>query len=240
LQQALPQLPVRFGMMIGNPPLGPVLREMITGGIERLIVLPMFPQYSATTSASASDCLFKALMKERRVPAVRIVPPYYAHTAYIDAMATIIHEDLAKLPWQPEHYLPSFHGIPVAYVQRGDPYPTHVEQTTRLLLEKLNWPKESFTQSFQSLFGRDEWLKPYTDVVLAQLAKQGVKRLFVATPGFTADCLETLDEIGHESSALFRAAGGDTLHLCACLNDHPAWIGAMKTMILQEGQGWIT
>jgi ferrochelatase len=240
LQQALPELPVRFGMMIGNPPLGQVVRELIGGGVERLIVLPMFPQYSATTWASATDCLFKALRKERRVPAVRIVPPYYSHPAYIDAVATIIREELAKLSGQPEHYLLSFHGIPVTYAQRGDPYATHVKRTTRLLLEKLKWPKGSFTQTFQSLFGRDEWLKPYTDTVLEKLAKGGVKRVFVATPGFTADCLETLDEIGHESAALFRAAGGEVLHQCPCLNDHPAWIAAMKTMILEEGRGWIT
>jgi ferrochelatase len=239
LQQILPELPVRFGMMIGNPPLEKVVWEMIDAGLERLIVLPMFPQYSATTSASVTDSLFKALMKERRVPALRIVPPYYAHPAYIDALATIIREEQAKLPWQPEHYLLSFHGLPISYVERGDPYPTHVQRTTELLLEKLNWPKERFTQSFQSLFGREEWLKPYTDVVLENLAKQGSRRVFVATPGFTADCLETLDEIGHESTALFRAAGGETLHLCPCLNDHPAWIAAMKAMILEEGRGWI-
>ncbi|HLW66218.1 MAG TPA: ferrochelatase [Gemmataceae bacterium] len=239
LQELLPDLPVRFGMMIGNPPLGQIVREMIDAGLEKLIVLPMFPQYSATTTASATDCLFKALMKERRVPALRIVPPYYAHPAYIDALATIIREDLAKLPWQPEHYLLSFHGLPVKYVERGDPYPTHVQRTTELLLEKLNWPKDKFTQSFQSLFGREEWLQPYTDVALEKLAKSGVRRVFVATPGFTADCLETLDEIGHESAALFRNAGGEALRLCPCLNDHPAWIAAMKTLIVEEGQGWI-
>ena len=239
LQQSIPQWPVRFGMMIGNPPLGQNLREMIEVGIERLIVLPMFPQYSATTTASATDCLFKALMKERRVPALRVVPPYSAHGAYIEALSTIIREDVAKLPWRPEHYLLSFHGLPVKYVERGDPYPAHVRRTTELLLEKLNWPKDRFTQSYQSLFGREEWLKPYTDVVLENLAKQGVRRVFVATPGFTADCLETLDEIGHESTALFRAAGGEALHLCPCLNDHPAWITAMRTMVLEEGQGWI-
>jgi protoporphyrin/coproporphyrin ferrochelatase len=239
LQQLLPEVPVRFSMMIGNPPLGQVLREMIGAGLEKLIVLPMFPQYSATTSASATDRLFKALMKERRVPALRIVPPYYAHFAYIDALATTIREDLAKLSWRPEHFMLSFHGLPIKYVERGDPYPTHVKRTTELLLEKLNWPKENFTQSFQSLFGRAEWLKPYTDFVLENLAKSGIRRVFVATPGFTADCLETLDEIGHESSALFRAAGGETLRLCPCLNDHPAWIAAMKTLILEEGQGWL-
>jgi ferrochelatase len=239
LQQALPDIPVRFGMQIGNPPLRDVLREMIAGGVEKLIVLPMYPQYSATTFASATDCLFHALMKERRVPALRIVPPYFAHPAYIDAVAAGIMRDLASLPWTPEHYVISFHGIPVKYVERGDPYPKHVEATTRLLLEKLQWPAGSCTQSFQSLFGRDEWLRPYTDDVLRDLAKRGVKRVFVALPGFTADCLETLDEIGNESAEAFRHAGGEQLRACPCLNDAPEWISAIRAIVLEEGRGWL-
>src|SRR5262245_28304072 len=239
LQQALPEVPVRFGMQIGNPPLAAVLHEMIAAGIDRLIVFPMYPQYSATTTASATDCLFHALMKERRVPALRIVPPYYAHAGYIDALTTIIAEEQAKLAWQPEHYLISFHGLPIKYAQRGDPYATHVKRTTQLLLDKLKWPNGTFTQTFQSLFGRDEWLKPYTDTILQNLAKRGVKRVFVTTPGFTADCLETLDEIGNESRELFRHAGGELLHQCQCLNDHPSWIMAMKQIILDEAKGWL-
>src|SRR5262249_53943299 len=114
-----------------------------------------------------------------------------------------------------------------------------VKRTTRLLLERLGWPKGTYTQSFQSLFGRDAWLKPYTDTVLADLAKRGVKRGFVGTPGFTADCLEALGEVGHETGEMFRHAGGEVLHQCPCLNDHPAWIAAMRTIILDEGQGWL-
>lgn len=239
LQAALPEVPVRFGMQIGNPPLKDAVHELIAAGVERLIVMPMYPQYSATTTASATDSLFHVLMQERRVPALRIVPPYYSHPAYIDAIVAIVREQLAKLSWQPEHYLISFHGIPIEYAQRGDPYATQVKRTTRLLLEKLGWPKGSFTQSFQSLFGRKEWLKPYTDSVLQTLAKRGIKRVFVVTPGFTADCLETLDEIGHESAEVFRRAGGEVLVHCPCLNDHPAWIAAMKTIIREEGSGWL-
>ena len=239
LQQALPDLPVRFGMQIGNPPLAKVLRELIASGVDRLIVFPMYPQYSATTTASAADCLFHALMHERRVPAIRIVPPYYAHPAYLDAQVQVIRDDLAKLAWKPDHHVISFHGIPIKYAQRGDPYATHVERTTSLLLDRLGWTKGTFTQSFQSLFGRDEWLKPYTDVVLQTLARSGAKRVFVTTPGFTADCLETLDEIGHESAEAFRAAGGQELRQCPCLNDHPAWIQAMATIVREEGIGWL-
>ncbi len=239
LQAAMPQVPVRFGMQIGNPSLQSVVREMIEAGIERLIVLPMYPQYSATTTASAYDSLFHALAKERRVPTLRIVPPYYENTAYIDALVQGIQFDLAKLPWKPDHHVVSFHGLPIKYAERGDPYPIHVERTTELLLQKLGWPTESYTQSFQSLFGREEWLKPYTDDVLRRLAGSGVRRVFVVTPGFTADCLETLDEIGNESRHIFRQAGGEELHLCPCLNDQPQWIAAMRSIILDEAQGWI-
>jgi ferrochelatase len=239
LQHALGDLPVRFGMQIGNPPLADVVHEMIESGVERLIVLPMYPQYSATTTASATDSLFHALKKQRRVPAIRVVPPYYEHAAYIDAVATVIEENLGQLAWQPEHFLLSFHGLPVKYVERGDPYPRHVERTTQLLIDRLGWRRVQSTQTFQSRFGKDEWLQPYTDKTLEELAHRGVKRVFVATPGFTADCLETLDEIGNEARELFQRAGGQSLHLCQCLNDHPKWINAMRTLILQEGQGWI-
>src|SRR5207249_2707825 len=149
------------------------------------------------------------LLKERRVPALRIIPPYYAHPAYLDAMATVIRDELAKLSWQPDHFLYSFHGIPQKYAQRGDPYATHVVRTTRGLQERLQFPRERWTQSYQSLFGRDAWLKPYTDETLAKLAKAGVRRVFVMLPGFTADCLETVDEIGRESREHFLQAGGE-------------------------------
>jgi len=239
LQSLLPEVPVRFGMQIGKPAVGEVVRSMIASGVERLIVLPMYPQYSATTTASALDTLFHALMKERRIPALRIVPPYYDHPAYLNAATAVIQQELARLSWEPEHYLLSFHGIPIQYAQRGDPYATHVNRTTHGLLKRLGWPRERWTQSYQSLFGRDPWLRPYTDEVLKRLAGNGVKRVFVATPGFTADCLETLDEIGRESREVFEHAGGEKLHQCPCLNDHPAWIDAMRTIILQEGQGWL-
>jgi ferrochelatase len=239
LQALMAGLPVRFGMQVGNPPVGQVVHELIGAGVERLIVLPMYPQYSATTTASAMDALFTCLMRERRVPAIRVVPPYYQHPAYLDAMTAVIRAELAKLPAKPEHYLLSFHGIPVKYARRGDPYATHVKRTTMHLIERLGWPKGSWTQSFQSLFGSGRWLKPYTDDVLQRLAKAGVKRVFVATPGFTSDCLETIDEIGRESTAVFRLAGGEALYRCPCLNDDPAWIEAMKSLVVQEGQGWL-
>jgi ferrochelatase len=239
LQKQLPRVPVRFGMQVGNPSVASVVHELVGQGIDRLIVVPMYPQYSATTWASATDVLFHALEQERRVPAVRIAPPYYEHPAYLDALTTLIHEELAKLPWQPDHYVLSFHGIPVKYAQRGDPYTTHVKRTTFQLVQRLGWKREQWTQSFQSLFGRDQWLKPYTEPTLQRLAHAGARRIFIAMPGFTTDCLETIDEIGYEAKETFRRAGGEILHRCPCLNDHPAWIDALRRIVIEEGQGWL-
>jgi protoporphyrin/coproporphyrin ferrochelatase len=239
LQEAMPSVPVRFAMQISDPRVGDVVREMIDQGIDRLIVLPMYPQYSDTTTASATDSLFKTLLKVRKVPALRIVPPYYEHPAYLDAMVEVIRDELKRVPWQPDHFVYSFHGLPIKYVEAGDPYPKHVEATTRGLQERLQFPDGQWTQTYQSLFGRGEWLRPYTDDVLAELARKGVKKVFVMTPGFTADCLETIDEIGHESKENFRAAGGQELYQCACLNDHPKWIEGMKRIVEDEGRGWL-
>jgi ferrochelatase len=239
LQDAMPGALVRFGMQIGNPPLGDVVRQMIVAGVDRLIAMPMYPQYSATTTASATDGLFRALMKERRVPALRVVSPYYDHPAYLDAVTDVIRDELKRLGWEPEHFVLSFHGLPQTYARRGDPYPEQSAATRDALVARLGWPAENWTQSYQSLFGREEWLRPYTDDVLRQLAARGVKRVFVATPGFTADCLETLDEIGNDSKEVFRHAGGIDLHLCRCLNDHPAWIAALATIVREQSRGWL-
>jgi ferrochelatase len=239
LKPRFPDTPLRFGMIVGNPSVGSVASGMIAGGVDRLVVLPMFPQYSATTTASVTDSLFKALMKERRVPALRVVPPYYDHPAYLDAVAAVMRDDLAKLPWTPEHFVVSFHGLPQDYVRKGDPYPEQAERTTAELVKRMGWPREKWTQTYQSRFGRKEWLKPYTDDVLTDLAEKGVKRVYVALPGFTADCLETLDEIGNESREVFERAGGEHLRAGPCLNDHPKWIDAMERILRDEAQGWL-
>ena len=239
LQPYFPDAKVEFGMMVGNPPVKRVVSDMIQSGIDRVVAMPMFPQYSATTTASATDALFGALLKERRVPAVRVVPPYYDHPAYIEALEAVIRDDLAMLPWEPEHVVVSFHGIPQKYAQRGDPYATHVVRTTRALVKRMGWKRDYWTQTYQSRFGRSEWLKPYTDDVLAALAKRGVKRVYVALPGFTADCLETIDEIGNESREVFEHAGGEHLKAGTCLNDHPKWIEAMARIVRDEAHGWV-
>jgi ferrochelatase len=240
LKEHFPAEAVRFGMMVGNPPVRKTVSEMVAAGVDKLIAFPMFPQYSATTTASATDALFGALMKERRVPAVRVVPPYYDHPAYLDALEAVIRDDLARLSWEPEHFVVSFHGLPQEYAKKGDPYPTQVVRTTQELVKRMGWPREKWTQTYQSRFGRKEWLKPYTDDVLVRLARRGVRRVFVALPGFTADCLETLDEIGNESREVFRHAGGELLHNGRCLNDHPRWIEAMARIIRDEGRGWVS
>ncbi|MBA4063531.1 MAG: ferrochelatase [Isosphaera sp.] len=239
LQDHFPDHPVRFGMIVGNPGVRRVVPEMVAAGVDRLIALPMFPQYSATSYASATDALFQALMKERRVPAVRVVPPYYDHPAYLDALEAVVRDDLKRLAWEPEHFVVSFHGIPQSYARKGDPYATHVVRTTRALVERMGWPRDRWTQTYQSRFGRSPWLKPYTDDVLENLAKKGVKRVYVALPGFTADCLETIDEIGHESREVFEKAGGGHLKNGTCLNDHPRWVEAMARIVRDEGHGWL-
>jgi ferrochelatase len=239
LQQRFGKTPVRFGMMVGNPSVEKVVTEMVAEGVDRIIAIPMFPQYSGTTSASAMDSLCKILIKLRVVPAVRTVPPYYNHPSYLDAMAAVIQEDLAQLAWEPEHYVFSFHGIPQKYAQRGDPYAAHCVHTTRGLVERLGWKRDQWTQTYQSRLGRIPWLKPYTDPVLKDLAARGVKRVAVILPGFTADCLETIDEIGTESRELFEHAGGEHLHAVPCLNTHPQWIDALETILREEGQGWL-
>lgn len=235
LSAELPSVIVRFGMQVGNPSVRSLVNELIAADVDRLVVLPMYPQYSATTTASATDALFQALQKVPRVPALRIVPPYYDHPAYIDAMVTVIRSAMDE----PEHVVFSFHGIPQSYSQAGDPYATHVVRTTQALVRRLGLPRERWTQSYQSLFGRSEWLRPYTDDVLAGLARRGVRRVFVVTPGFTADCLETIDEIGRESAEVFHATGGERLDRCPCLNDHPAWIAGMKRLIDENAVGWL-
>ncbi|MGL4551502.1 MAG: ferrochelatase [Gemmataceae bacterium] len=239
LRTLLPGTPVEFGMQVGNPSVASVVDKLLAQRVERLIVLPMYPQYSDTTTASATDVLFAALQKVRHVPALRIIPPYFEHPAYIDAQAAIVREQIAKLGWEPEHFLISFHGIPIRYAQAGDPYALHCKRTTFRLVEALAWKRGQWTQSFQSLFGREEWLKPYTEETLIKLAKKGVKRVFVVTPGFTADCLETIDEIGREAKEVFEHHGGQELFQCPCLNDHPAWVAAMARLVREEGAGWL-
>jgi ferrochelatase len=198
----------------------------------------MYPQYAAASTATACDRLFQVLARERCMPAIRVVPPYYAHPAYIRAQAARIRAELAKLDGLPDKFVFSFHGYPLDFVRRGDPYQLHVETTARLLANELRLADNHWQLAYQSRFRKQIWLEPFTEETLCQLAKQGNQRVFVASPGFTADCLETIDEIGREAAEAFRHAGGRQLTLCPCLNDHPSWIEAMRQIVLEESKGW--
>ncbi len=171
-------------------------------------------------------------------PSIRVVPPYYADPAYIDALAVSTRENLAALDFEPEVVIASFHGLPKAYFEKGDPYYCHCVKTTRLLQEALGWPEERLVLTFQSRFGRAEWLKPYTAETIEQLAKSGVKRLAVITPGFAADCIETLEEMAIRGAETFRQNGGEHYKALPCLNDSPASIAALSATVKRELSGW--
>jgi protoporphyrin/coproporphyrin ferrochelatase len=239
LQQRFPNALVRYGMTYGNPSVEKVLGEMVASGVDRIVALPMYPQYSATTTAASTDAFFRALMKLRIVPAIRTVGPHYLHEAYLDAMQAAVTDDLQTLGWEPEHFLFSFHGVPRKYVQRGDPYATHCVRTTLALVKRFGFRKDQWSRSFQSRLGREPWLTPYTDDAVKGLAKRGVKRLAVILPGFTADCLETVDEIGNEAGEEFHEEGGEKLRSIPCLNDHPKWIDALETIVREEAGQWL-
>lgn len=240
LQEALgDRFAVRFGMRYGNPSISTGITELLALGIERVLVFPLYPQYSATTTGTAYDAVFRDLLRRRFVPAIRTVPPYYDDPLYIDAVVQRVEDTLREWGRKPEIVLFSFHGIPVAYAERGDPYPTHVRETTRLLVERLGLRDDEWILCFQSRFGRAPWLQPYTDDVLVDLAARGVRRVLVVQPGFTADCLETIDEIGYEAAELFRGRGGEELVRVPCLNDHPAWIKTMEAIARRESCSWV-
>ena len=172
------------------------------------------------------------------MPALRFVPPYADHPAYINALKQSVAAAVARLSWTPDRYLITFHGIPRRYVDEGDPYRRHCEETARQLAVALGLAEDEWISGFQSRFGKEPWLEPYTEEVLARLGGQGVRRLVAICPGFTADCLETLDEIGREGAEQFSSGGGQQFHLVPCLNDHPAWLDAMATIARQELAGW--
>jgi ferrochelatase len=239
LAKSLPhEFMVRFGMRYGNPSIDRAVRELCQSGIERLVVWPMYPQYSAAATGSACDRLFYALRQQRHMPAIRIVPPFYAHRDYIRAQAAIVRAELAKLQRPPQKYLFSFHGYPLEFVRNGDPYQCHVQMTAQLLAAELGLTEDQWLITYQSRFRNQVWLNPYTEATLCRLAGQGVRRVLIVSPGFTTDCLETIDELGREATDVFRQAGGDELIRCPCLNDHPVWIEAMKGIVLHESAGW--
>src|SRR6478672_6978499 len=190
-----PAIMVDWAMRYGNPSLDSRIEALAKAGCERILLLPLYPQYAAATSATVCDIAFLTLIKMRDQPALRVVPPYYDEPVYIEALASSIEAELRRLPFAPELILASFHGIPKSYVDDGDPYPNHCIETVRLMRERLRLDETRLMLTFQSRFGRAEWLQPYTDKTVEALAHSGVKSLAVVTPGFSADCLETLEEI---------------------------------------------
>ena len=202
-------------------------------------MVPLYPQYSAATSATVCDEAFRVLASLRVQPTVRVSPPYYDDPNYIEALAVSIEANLAALPFKPELIVASFHGMPKAYVDKGDPYQTQCTATTEALRKRLGLDAERLLLTFQSRFGYDEWLQPYTDATMAKLAKDGVKRIAVIMPGFAADCLETLEEIAQENAEIFRHNGGEEFSAIPCLNDSDEGMDVIRQLVLRELQGWI-
>jgi ferrochelatase len=231
---------VALGMRYGSPSIGSAVQELRDWGADRVLLFPLYPQYAGATTGSTCDEVFRQLSLLRVVPALRVVPPYFAHGAYIEALAQSVREATAPLPRPPDRIIMSFHGLPQHFIDDGDPYASHCEATARSLAERAGWEPGTYLLAYQSRAGRQPWLRPYTDETLADLARDGVRRLMVICPGFVADCLETIDEIGHVGLEQFRAAGGETLQLVAGLNDRPCWIAAMTEIVLEQLQGWST
>jgi ferrochelatase len=230
---------VDWAMRYGKPDVRGRLQALVEQGCDRILLVPLYPQYSAATSATACDQAFRALMDMRWQPTVRVSPPYHDDPVYIDAVAASIRGKLAGLSFEPEVILVSFHGVPQEYLLKGDPYHCHCMKTWRLLREALCWPADRFRVSFQSRFGPAEWLRPYTDETVKGLAESGIKRMAVVAPGFSADCLETLEELDGENRHIFERHGGEAFAYLPCLNDSEGGIRVIRHIVERELQGWL-
>ena len=234
-----PRIVVDWGMRYGDPSIPSRMWALKEQGCERILVASLYPQYAAATTATANDSAFAALESMRWQPAVRTLPPYHDDPVYIEALAASLEAHLAGLDFEPEVVVASFHGLPRDYLDKGDPYHCQCQKTTRLLRERLGWPKEKLRITFQSRFGKAEWLQPYTDVTIAELARAGVRRMAVITPGFSADCLETLEEIAIRAGETFHEAGGEKFAAIPCLNDTPEGMRVIEHIVRRELQGWV-
>jgi protoporphyrin/coproporphyrin ferrochelatase len=230
---------VDWAMRYGNPSIRSRIAALTAQGCGRLLVVPLYPQYSAATSATVCDEVFAVLREMRAQPTLRVSPPYYDDPDYIEALAVSIQTHLASLPFQPELIVASFHGMPQKYIDKGDPYQAQCIATTDSLRKRLGWDASKLILTFQSRFGFDQWLQPYTDKTVAQLAKDGVRRIAVVTPGFSADCLETLEEIAQENAEIFKHNGGEQFAAIPCLNDSDPGMDVIRQLVLRELQGWI-
>jgi protoporphyrin/coproporphyrin ferrochelatase len=230
---------IDWAMRYGNPSIASRIQALTAQGCDRLLVMPLYPQYSAATSATVCDEVFRVLGNMRAQPTLRVTPPYYDDPTYIEALAVSIETHLSKLPFQPEVIVASFHGMPKKYVDKGDPYERQCVATTDALRKRLGLDQTRLLLTFQSRFGFDEWLQPYTDKTMEKLGKDGVRRVAVVTPGFAADCLETLEEIAQENAEIFRHHGGEQFSFIPCLNDSEVGMDMIRQLVLRELQGWI-
>ena len=235
-----PCLLVDWAMRYGNPSIASRLAAMQGAGCDRILLVPLYPQYAAATSATVCDKAFEALAAMRWQPALRVAPAWFDAPAYIDALATSLEQGLAKLPFKPDMILASFHGMPEEYLRKGDPYHCQCVKTARLLRERLKLDESKLMLTFQSRFGPAEWLKPYTDATVKALAEKGVKSLAIITPGFAADCLETLEEIAMENAHIFKTAGGENFAAIPCLNDSDLGMAVIRDVVARELMGWVS
>ena len=233
------QILVDWAMRYGSPSIASKFSRLSARGCERILIVPLYPQYCAATTATVVDEVFRVLFGMRHQPAVRIAPPYYDDRVYIEALASSIGAALSRLDFEPEIILASFHGVPKSYVEKGDPYYAHCLETVRLLREALKLDEARLMMTFQSRFGREQWLEPATDRTVRQLARRGVKSIAVITLGFSADCLETLEEIAIENAHAFKKYGGDNFVAIPCLNDSPSGMLVIRQLALRELKGWI-
>lgn len=244
------QYRVLLGMRYGNPSIEKAMAQFESEGISRILTVPMFPQFSSTTTASIYDAVYEAAAGERSLllgrqkrlmPTLRFVEPYFDHPGYINAMRDHLNAQLAKREDAPDKFVITFHSIPRRYVETGDPYRRQCERTAHLLAQAMGWRDDEWLICFQSRFGPESWLEPYTDATLEELSAHGVKRPFVFSPGFVTDCLETLDELGNEGRLQFEEGGGDgeSFFLAPCLNSFPGWLDALAAFIQTNALGWV-
>ncbi|HKW51733.1 MAG TPA: ferrochelatase [Candidatus Eisenbacteria bacterium] len=229
---------VDFAMRYGEPSIPGVLGRLKTEGHERILVFPLYPQYAASTTASAVDHVFEFLRGTRDLPEIRLVKEFHDHPAYLDSLAGLVREHWQR-SGRSHKLIMSFHGLPQYTVARGDPYSLQCQRTARLLAERLGLAAAEWQTTFQSRFGRTAWIEPYTSEALADWGRRGVERVDVICPGFVADCLETLEEMGIEGRKVFLDSGGREFHLLPCLNERADWIDALAAMVRQHLSGWI-
>lgn len=234
-----PNVIVDWAMRYGQPSIVSRIEALKAAGCEKILLFPLYPQYAAATTATVNDKAFEAFLKMRWQPALRTVPPYHDDPVYIEALATSVKKHYSTLDWEPDLLITSFHGIPQSYFRKGDPYHCQCMKTARLLREKLGLPKDKLMVTFQSRFGPEEWLQPYTDKTVEKLAKDGVKKIAIMNPGFVSDCLETLEEIAGEAGEIFLHNGGEKFTHIPCLNDSAEGMSVLEHVVRRELGGWV-